>query len=98
MTPTPTPEDPRQTMSITAIAQLVGLTRQRIHSLATSDPNFPRPQIKPGSTRVEYDRAEVEEWWANREVRQGRRTDLEKQQASPPDEASDGHASSQSPG
>lgn len=84
MTSTPTPEEQPQRMTITQIATLVGRSRQLIHKLATTEETFPEPLIEPGSTRPKYDRAAVEEWWANREVRQGRRTDLEK--ASKPDE------------
>lgn len=78
MEPTPTPEELPQRLTITEIAALVGRSRQLIHGLATKDPAFPAPHLTPGSTRPRYDRAEVEAWWANREVRQGRRTDLEK--------------------
>lgn len=78
MPQTPAPEDPPQRLTITEIAALVGRSRQLIHSLATKDETFPAPQIEPGSTRPRYDRSEVEHWWANRPVRQGRRTDLEK--------------------
>lgn len=96
MEPTPTPEgDLPQRMTITEIAKLVGRSRQLIHGLATKDPNFPAPQVEPGSTRLRYDRAEIEAWWASREVRQGRRTDLENRQAAEGEEVSTGHAPSQ---
>lgn len=78
MTSTPTPEEQPQRMTITQIAALLGRSRQLIHRLATTDEAFPEPVIEAGSTRPKYDRAAVEEWWASREVRQGRRTDLEK--------------------
>lgn len=78
MTSTPTPEGQPQRMTITQIAKLMGRSRQLIHKLATTDPAFPEPILEAGSTRPKYDRAAVEEWWANRDVRQGRRTDLEK--------------------
>lgn len=78
MTSTPTPEEQPQRMTITQIAALVGRSRQLIHKLATTEETFPPPIIEAGSTRPKYDRTSIEEWWANRDVRQGRRTDLEK--------------------
>ena len=78
MTSTPTPEEQPERMTITQIAALVGRSRQLIHRLATTDAAFPEPIIEAGTTRPKYNRAAIEEWWANRDVRQGRRTDLEK--------------------
>ncbi|MFD5675586.1 hypothetical protein [Streptomyces sp. NPDC127040] len=78
MTSTPTPEEHPERMTITQIAALLERSRQLIHRLATTDESFPEPIIEAGSTRPKYERAAIEEWWANRDVRQGRRTDLEK--------------------
>lgn len=64
-------------MTITEIADLLERSRQLIHRLATTDPSFPAPIVEAGSTRPKYDRAAVLAWWENRDVRQGRRTDLE---------------------
>jgi len=64
-------------MTITEIAALLGRSRQLIHRLATTDATFPRPLLEAGSTKPKYDRAAVLAWWENRDVQQGRRTDLE---------------------
>lgn len=81
MPPTPEQEGISELMTITEIAEMVGRSRQLIHRLATTDPTFPSGVLEPGSTRPKYQRAAISEWWANRDVRQGRRTDLEKKRS-----------------
>ncbi|MGQ4437878.1 helix-turn-helix transcriptional regulator [Streptomyces violaceoruber] len=69
-------EEPRL-LTIPEIAAARGVTRQLVHRIAQSDPAFPPPVITPGSTRAKYPADKVEEFFANRVVRPGRRTDLE---------------------
>lgn len=69
-------EGPRL-MTIPEIAAERGVTRQLIHRIAQSDPEFPPPVLTPGSTRAKYPEDKVAEFFANRVIRPGRRTDLE---------------------
>jgi predicted DNA-binding transcriptional regulator AlpA len=69
-------EEPRL-MTIPEIAADRGVSRQLVHRIAQSDPAFPPPVIAPGSTRAKYPADKVEEFFANRVIRPGRRTDLE---------------------
>jgi predicted DNA-binding transcriptional regulator AlpA len=69
-------EEPRL-MTIPEIAADRGISRQLVHRIARSDPAFPPPVIAPGSTRAKYPSDKVEEFFAKRIVRPGRRTDLE---------------------
>jgi predicted DNA-binding transcriptional regulator AlpA len=69
-------EGPRL-MTIPEIAEDRGISRQLVHRIAQSDPAFPPPVIAPGSTRAKYPSDKVEEFFANRVIRPGRRTDLE---------------------
>ncbi|MFB8182591.1 hypothetical protein ACFC8N_42710 [Streptomyces sp. NPDC055966] len=69
-------EEPRL-MTIPEIAADRGISRQLVHRIAKSDPEFPSPVIAPGSTRAKYPADKVAEFFANRIVRPGRRTDLE---------------------
>lgn len=80
--PSPEQDEQPELVTVTEISELTGRSRQLIHRLATSDPDFPPALLEPGSTRPKYPRAAIEEWWANRvaNLRQGRRTDLEKRQ------------------
>lgn len=72
-------EEPRL-LTIPEIAADRGVSRQLVHRIAQSDPGFPDPVIAPGSTRAKYPSDKVEEFFANRTIRPGRRTDLEKRQ------------------
>lgn len=63
-------------MTIPEIAAYKGLTRQRIHRLATTDPTWPEPAIQAARTRV-YRRVDVDHYFETRELNPGRRTDLE---------------------
>lgn len=69
-------EGPRL-LTIPEIAADRGVSRQLIHRIAKSDPGFPPPVITPGSTRAKYPEDKVAEFFANRVIRPGRRTDLE---------------------
>lgn len=69
-------EEPRL-MTIPEIAADRGISRQLVHRIAKSDPEFPSPVITPGSTRAKYPSDKVEEFFANRVTQPGRRTDLE---------------------
>lgn len=69
-------EGPRL-LTIPQIAADRGVSRQLIHRIAQSDPEFPPPVLAPGSTRAKYPADKVAEFFANRVIRPGRRTDLE---------------------
>ncbi|MEU1134125.1 hypothetical protein ABZ383_30430 [Streptomyces sp. NPDC005900] len=69
-------EGPRL-MTIPEIAEHRGVSRQLVHRIARSDPNFPAPVVEPGSTRAKYPADAVEEFWRTRVTKPGRRTDLE---------------------
>ncbi|MFD7922508.1 helix-turn-helix transcriptional regulator [Streptomyces sp. NPDC059740] len=64
--------------TIPAIAARRGHSRQYVGRLARENPDFPRPVLSPGSTRIRYRRQEVDEFFNNRVLRPGQRTDLEK--------------------
>lgn len=64
-------------MTIPEIAERRGLSRQRVHRIARSDPKFPQPVFEPGSTRPKYPGDAVDEFFDTRVLRPGRRTDLE---------------------
>lgn len=86
MPTTSTGEEHPDLMTIPEIAAYKGLTRQRIHKLATSDPNWPAPAIQAARTRV-YRRTDVDAYFDTRELNPGRRTDLEpKPDPTPPSE------------
>ena len=67
-----------QLMTIPQIAEHRGLSRQRVHTIAKSDPAFPRPVLEPGTTRVKYPTEKVDEYFDTRVLQPGRRTDLER--------------------
>lgn len=64
-------------MTIPEIAERRGLSRQRVHRIARSDPKFPQPVLEPGTTRVKYPTDKVDEYFNTRVLQPGRRTDLE---------------------
>lgn len=66
-------------MTIPEIAEHRGLSRQRVHRIARSDPKFPNPVLEPGTTRVKYPTDAVNEYFDTRILRPGRRTDLEEE-------------------
>lgn len=74
-------------MTIPEIAERRGLSRQRVHRIARSDPKFPPPVLEPGTTRVKYPTAAVDEYFDTRVLQPGRRTDLEEKRQT---EESDG--------
>jgi predicted transcriptional regulator len=69
-----------QLMTIPEIAEHRGLSRQRVHRIARSDPKFPTPVIEPGTTRLKYPTDAVDEYFDTRVLQPGRRTDLEEKQ------------------
>lgn len=69
-------EGPRL-LTIPEIAEDRGVSRQLVHRIARSDPNFPSPVLEPGSTRAKYPSDKIEEFFSNRVIQPGRRTDLE---------------------
>ncbi|MFF7795567.1 hypothetical protein [Streptomyces sp. NPDC007991] len=64
-------------MTIPQIAERCGLSRQRVHRIARSDPKFPKPVFVEGSTRPKYPTEKVDEYFDTRVLQPGRRTDLE---------------------
>lgn len=70
-------EEETRLLTIPEIAADRGVSRQLVHRIAQSDPAFPPPVIAPGSTRAKYPADKVAEFFANRVLRPGRRTDLE---------------------
>ena len=67
-------------MTIPEIAERRGLSRQRVHRIARSDPKFPAPVVEPGTTRLKYPTDAVDEYFDTRVLQPGRRTDLEEKQ------------------
>lgn len=75
----PPPERDDSLMSIAEICAEHGVSRQTLHTIrADPDSGFPGPVIEPGSTRQRYRRSAVAAYFADRPLRPGRRTDLEK--------------------
>ncbi|WP_331756606.1 hypothetical protein [Streptomyces decoyicus] len=76
------PEDHEQEvpelLTIPEIATRRGLSRQRVHSIARTDPQFPKPVLQPGTTRVKYPAPDVDQYFESRVLEPGKRTDLEK--------------------
>ncbi|MFE6126755.1 helix-turn-helix transcriptional regulator [Streptomyces sp. NPDC056437] len=64
-------------MTIPEIAEHRGLSRQRVHRIARSDPKFPTPVLEAGSTRAKYPADAVDAYFETRVLQPGRRTDLE---------------------
>lgn len=74
MPTTPSGGEPPDLMTIPEIAAYKGLTRQRIHKLATTDPAWPAPAIQAARTRV-YRLADIDAYFEGREPQPGRRMD-----------------------
>lgn len=70
-------EEAPKLMTIPQIAERRGMTRQRVHRIASTDPKFPAPVLEPGSTRAKYPADAVDEYFRTRVIQPGRRTDLE---------------------
>lgn len=64
-------------LTIPQIAEHRGLSRQRVHRIAQTDPEFPKPVFEPGSTRPKYPGDAVDQYFDTRVLQPGRRTDLE---------------------
>lgn len=74
-------------LTIPEIATRRGLSRQRVHRIARTDPKFPKPVLQPGTTRVKYPAPDVDEYFDTRVLEPGRRTDLESKKGEDPDES-----------
>ncbi|MFJ3699527.1 hypothetical protein ACIPW9_36285 [Streptomyces sp. NPDC090052] len=89
------PESPEQEvpelLTIPEIAKRRGLSRQRVHGIAKSDPEFPSAVFTPGTTRAKYPAKAVDAYFETRVLRPGKRTDLEqKKGAADEDPGKDG--------
>lgn len=73
-------------MTIPEIAEHRGLSRQRVHRIARSDPKFPDPVLEPGTTRVKYPTDAVDRYFDTRVLQPGRRTDLDAKRRAEADE------------
>src|SRR5690606_25510135 len=63
-------------VNMSQLAVELGTTRQAIHAWRRAYDDFPQPRRQPGSTRDQWDLAEVRRYWDARELQPGRRTDL----------------------
>lgn len=70
-------EEVPELLTIPEIAKRCGLSRQRVHGIAKTDPEFPAAVITAGTTRAKYPTKEVDAYFDSRVLRPGRRTDLE---------------------
>lgn len=70
-------------LTIPEIATRRGLSRQRVHRIARSDPKFPKPVLQPGTTRVKYPAPDVDEYFDTRVLEPGKRTDLKTKDEDP---------------
>ena len=61
-------------ISLREVARRLGLSHQRVSQLSRTDPNF--PEIVPVGRAQAVDWRAAEPYFANRESRQGERTDL----------------------
>jgi hypothetical protein len=64
-------------MTIPELATRWNLTRQQMHRIATTADGFPPPAPHKG-TRAKYEVPAVDAYMASRELRPGRRTDIER--------------------
>jgi predicted DNA-binding transcriptional regulator AlpA len=48
-------------VGMTEIADLLGLTRQRVHQLVQTDPTFPKPEAELVGGRI-WKRVDIERW------------------------------------
>lgn len=53
-------------VGVAEIAEMMGLTRQRVNQLVARDPPFPEPEAELSAGRI-WKRANVEKWLARRE-------------------------------
>ncbi|TXS57990.1 AlpA family transcriptional regulator [Streptomyces sp. sk2.1] len=77
-------------LTIPEIAKRCGLSRQRVHGIAKTDPEFPAAVIAPGTTRVKYPTKEVDAYFGSRVLRPGRRTDLEQRKGADDEDPGNG--------
>ncbi|SCK20226.1 hypothetical protein YUYDRAFT_02103 [Streptomyces sp. ScaeMP-e48] len=70
------PEGERELMNMSRLAASLGVTRQWLHRLRVTDPEFPPSERAPGSTREVWDLRAVRAYYEAREKRPGERTDL----------------------
>ena len=81
----PRKEGARELMNMSRLADTLGVTRQWLHRLRVSDPDFPASERVPGSTREVWDLHAVRAYYEGREKKPGERTDL-KPKETPPDD------------
>jgi FtsZ-interacting cell division protein YlmF len=62
-------------VGVAEIAQLLGVSRQRVHELMRTDPAFPEPAAELSAGRI-WQRSDVEQWMAARS-RHGKETNVE---------------------
>ncbi|MFB7285465.1 hypothetical protein [Actinacidiphila glaucinigra] len=74
--PPPTDEGPTL-VNMTRLAAELGVSRQALHDWRREHADFPAAQRRAGSTRDQWDLDEVRRYWENRDLKPGRRTDLE---------------------
>ncbi|NEC43249.1 helix-turn-helix domain-containing protein [Streptomyces sp. SID8016] len=72
----PREEGVRELMNMSKLAEALGVTRQWLHKLRVSDPEFPAAERAPGSTRDVWDLRAFRVYYEGREKRPGERTDL----------------------
>ena len=72
----PEPSDEGKLVNLSQLAAELGVTRQWLHTLRTTDPAFPASRRRPGSTREFWDLSEARTYYKARELRPGERTDL----------------------
>ncbi|MFF7171115.1 hypothetical protein [Streptomyces pseudovenezuelae] len=63
-------------VNMSQLAAALGTTRQNLHNWRRAHDDFPQARRRKGSTRDEWDLAEVRAYWEKRDLRPGARTDL----------------------
>ena len=48
-------------VGVAEIAEMLGVTRQRIHKITLTDPTFPQPEAKLSAGHI-WKRADIEAW------------------------------------
>lgn len=55
-------------MGAAEIAELLGVSRQRVHAIASEDPTFPEPRARLAAGNI-WDRSAIEAWAKDRRKR-----------------------------
>lgn len=63
-------------VNMSRLAAELGVSRQALHRWRANHDDFPEARRRPGSTRDEWNLAEVRAYWEKRDLRPGARTDL----------------------